>query len=226
MSMDANTHPARRHLLLLAGAAVLQGCGAQPIIEAAPAAEGAAEGVTVRAEPRVQVDQQMATFRTNLRGVGVVPILVVIRNGSDVSLGYRAPDIQLQVGQTVLGTEAPENVAVRMRQTSNAGISAGVVGAALIGAPVGLLAWAALSATERHENRSGAEAVRRNEGSFLLQEGEVAPGAEARGYVFFVPPAGVRRFNEGTLRVPLQSAGATAPITIDVPLTGLGFIPV
>ena len=225
MTIQVTSHQTRRQLLALSIAATLSGCGVQPMIEAAPSARGAAEGVTVQAEPRVNADQQLATFRTNLRGVGVLPILVVIGNGGTAPLAYRASDIQLLVGQTVIGTETPLVVSSRMQEGSRADVGAAVVGA-MISLPVAVVAGLAMHAAERHENREGAAAVRQNRGSLLLEEGEIPAGAEARGYVFFAPPPGVRRFSAGTLRVPVQRVGTDAPVSIDVPVTGLGYIPV
>lgn len=219
--MSMINHPGRRHMLFVAAAAPLSGCGLQPTIATASAVQVAAEGVSVRAEPRVSAEQQEAAFGTNLRGFGILPILVTIRNEGATPLSFLVGDIQLQVGDETFRSARPGMVASRMQE--GAGVAgASFAGALLLGVPGALLG----SAVVRGGNRAAAESMRRDQGSRALQDGEIAPGTEAQGYIFFLPPPAVRRFDAGTLRVPTLRAGAVAPNAIEIALTGLGYLPV
>jgi hypothetical protein len=99
-----------------------------------------------------------------------------------------------------------------MRQVS--GEMGSVVAGAIFFGLVGTLVASA-------SNQQAADARRADFESKGLQEVDLAPGTQARGAIFFLPPAGVGAFDTAVLEWRAFLGGTP----VRVPLTGLAYEP-
>jgi hypothetical protein len=203
-------------LLVLAGCADGGGGAAAPA--SAPVVTGAAAGFSVRADPRVDPQQQRVEFGADLRAAGIIPVAISISSGSAIPAEIRHTDIVLAVGDRRLRPVGVALVAVRAREGEGVG-AAYYAGAALLGLPGGLIAGAAA----RQTNQRAVEQVRSRFEEIALRDTVIAPGGEASGIVFYMPPAATPSFSEARIEVTLHPVGSVAPVQIDLTASGLAY---
>jgi hypothetical protein len=215
----------RRTVALALGLA-LAGCASHAPSEtgvpppAAAAVEATASGITVLVEPVADPQRQRALFAGELRRVGVLPLLVTVRQTGVTPLPVRSSDFYLEpAGGERLRAASPAIAADRMRVQESSG-GAAFLGAALLGVPGALMAESANTAA----NQRAAEARRSDFGTRALPETELAPGAEVRGFLFFLLAADVPAFDQAALEFRPRGA-IGVPGVVRVPLAGLGAVP-
>jgi hypothetical protein len=231
MSIAAPASPIagrRQAVLALGGCLLGAGCASytptETALPAAPAAaavaavaEQAQGGVALLVEPVSDPQRQRALFGGELNPVGLLAMVVSVRNRGTTTLPLRAADFFLEPpGGAALRATPPALAADRLRATeSTAG--AGIAGAAFFGVFGALAATAAATSA----NQEAADARRLDFERKGLPEVELPPGQEQRGVLFFVPPDGTPAFDAAVLAFRPRSGA----LPISVGLSGLGYRP-
>jgi len=210
---------ARRALALgLAVSLTLSACASYkgsaaliPTPEAMPAS-ATAGSLAVSADPYVTKDRIKPVFDGDLIDEGVLPIQVVVRNGSDKRMLVRGADMILALpGGTQLSSAGATAVASRFEQGIGDVIGWGI--------GFGVIGMLAASANKEKVRAARLADYRSKE----LSEAFLAPGESAHGFVFFIPPKGTPDLSDAMLTVRFVDIKDGSRESVQLPLRGLAF---
>lgn len=171
-------------------------------------------GLHLAAAPITDDEIQEAVFDADFEEAGVLAIQVLARNEEAKPYLIRSSDIAL----TTSGGQR-FRVAGIASTVDKLGEDGSVVGASLAFGIIGFL----VAADAEDSARASRTADYRSK-AFVQRT--LRHGEEASGNLFFIPPDNTPAFNEGVLSVRFIDAAAGTSLTLELPLTGLGFEPV
>jgi hypothetical protein len=170
-------------------------------------------GLVVAVQPVTDKKQVKETFRTDLLGKGVVPILVVVENKTPSSFVLAKEKVYVVDANTgtnagTLGQKFAHGTAGE--QTAMAGSA--MLGVSVIAAPAAVVIAAPLLIGGM-KAMSNADVIRHNLSDKALASHTVEPGKRACGYLYFELPKGTKFQGGHQVVIELASAAQHQPFT-------------